>query len=315
MRIFFLTISILVGTSASSSLVVWAIIEVNLLCFLGLAFSSVSTSWEVIPKYFVVQSLGSAGLLLILLTSDKALTLFIKFVFVSLLLLKMGGWPFYSWFVNMRGLIHKEVLFIFFTIQKVLPLYLLSLLDLEVLLEAFVFLNAAARARLVLKTTDVNFLLAFSSVFNLSWIIALSQNFSLVLLFLMAYGLSLWPLVCLIESCTKLNNYSFIKQRISATLLFRLFSFGLIGVPPSITFFAKIRALGFILSRGSYTLGLRLLLFSAFFIYAYARLVLEGLSLRKARGPLVSFRSYRLYLLFLIVWVFPLLVIILEDSI
>jgi hypothetical protein len=91
----------------------------------------------------------------------------------------------------MRGLMHKEVLFIFFTAQKILPLYLFSLLNLETLLEVFVFFNAAARAILVLKATDINFLLAFSSVFNLSWMIALSQNFYLVLLFLIVYSLNL----------------------------------------------------------------------------------------------------------------------------
>jgi NADH:ubiquinone oxidoreductase subunit 2 (subunit N) len=121
--------------------------------------------------------------------------------------------------------------------------------------------------------------------------------------------------VYLLEPGTKLNKSSFIKQNISATLLFRLFSFALIGVPPSFTFFVKIRALRFILNRGSAVLGLRLLLLSSFFIYAYASLILEGLSLGKARGSLVSSSPYGIYLVFLIVWVFPVAIIILEDSI
>lgn len=101
--------------------------ELNLLRFLLLlSISETGTFSENLMKYFLVQSFASAIFIFSTCLSLILSPLCFFFVFLSILL-KLGLAPFHSWFLNLIELSTLSTLLLLSTIQKVIPLYALSI--------------------------------------------------------------------------------------------------------------------------------------------------------------------------------------------
>ena len=128
---------------------------------------------ESIIKYFMVQSVASA-LLLLRRSYEMENRAFILVWLILAILIKMGRTPFHQWFINVRCSIPLPGALILITIQKVLPIFLTSLVKRSAIL-TFAVINIMLGTISQYYTKKLLIMLSLSSVANLRWLILASQ--------------------------------------------------------------------------------------------------------------------------------------------
>nr|YP_009919104.1 NADH dehydrogenase subunit 2 [Protonemura meyeri]QMP96697.1 NADH dehydrogenase subunit 2 [Protonemura meyeri] len=190
----------LISTSANSWFGAWMGLEINLLSFIPLMTNSKNLfSTEASLKYFLVQALASATLLLSVILgsllfnpsvpNSSHLTI-MNTLISSSLLLKMGAAPFHFWFPGvMEGLNWMNSLMLL-TWQKIAPLMLISYtFHLDVFFSVIIVLSVVIGSLGGLNQTSLRKILAYSSINHLGWLLAA-----------MAAGENIWGMYFLIYS-------------------------------------------------------------------------------------------------------------------
>nr|YP_010954436.1 NADH dehydrogenase subunit 2 [Ostrocerca truncata]WMV01999.1 NADH dehydrogenase subunit 2 [Ostrocerca truncata] len=208
----------LISTSANSWFGAWMGLEINLLSFIPLMTNSKNLfSTEASLKYFLVQALASATLLLSVIIGSLLFnsSLFngasftvINMLISSSLLLKMGAAPFHFWFPGvMEGLNWMNGLMLL-TWQKIAPLMLISYtFKLDLFFSLIIVLSVLIGSLGGLNQTSLRKILAYSSINHLGWLLAA-----------MAVGENIW--------CMYFSVYAFL----SFAIIFMLNSFKIFHV-------------------------------------------------------------------------------------
>jgi NADH:ubiquinone oxidoreductase subunit 2 (subunit N) len=161
-----LGVSVAIGLRQSSFLGVWVRLELNILLFVALLRFRKSGLEVVRIKYFIVQRIGST---LFLRSVGIATFIGVREALIRLirlaLFLKLGVAPFHGWFIRVISDIRWDFFFLASTVQKVLPLYLISILS-SGLLALVVVLRSLVRVLGSLNQLLIKKLLAYSSVFS-----------------------------------------------------------------------------------------------------------------------------------------------------
>jgi len=158
-----LILCILIALRVENLFLQWALLELNMLCFIPIFISrKTSNSTTNRLKYFVSQS--SASLLFIIIIM---LPLNSPLIILLLIIFKIGVPPFQRWLTAILPTLNLSEIFILFTIQKFLPLIILSQFNSGLTL--FIFILASFLFTLVRSssTTSLYKLLFISSVVNI----------------------------------------------------------------------------------------------------------------------------------------------------
>nr|QHD47982.1 NADH dehydrogenase subunit 2 [Indonemoura auriformis] len=244
----------LISTSANSWFGAWMGLEINLLSFIPLMTNSKNLfSTEASLKYFLIQALASATLLLsVILGSlmiNPSLISFspstgLNMLISSSLLLKMGAAPFHFWFPGvMEGLNWMNGLMLL-TWQKIAPLMLISYtFKLDMFFSIIIISSIIIGSLGGLNQTSIRKILAYSSINHLGWLLGgmaagenvwsiyfLTYTFLSVTLILMMNAFKLMHVnqIFALNSINPVNKFAFF-----VTLL----SLG--GLPPFIGFMPK----------------------------------------------------------------------------
>lgn len=242
-----------IAISASSWIIAWIGLEINILGLLALLirFKS-SRNSEATLKYFLVQALASAILICrafrgrMLFGFLSSLDFFSNFIFIRLLI-KLGAAPFHLWVPQIIEGFNWISSTLILTWQKIAP-FVLILLCLEKHNSAItkfmiisIILSAILGAVGGLSQTSLRKLIAFSSINHMGWMLfALINNIFIWIMYFVFYRLILFRLVGLI----KIFNISSLSQTImspslipQSSLTLTLLSFG--GLPPFRGFIPK----------------------------------------------------------------------------
>lgn len=149
---------------AESLLFIWTIIELNLVGFILLGGVS-GAPGELLLSYFLIQSVGSAGVLFRVLSKELRGSASIGGVLLISLALKLGAAPLHSWFVRVIEKRPWRVLVLLSFPQKILPLLAIrgAIIPVSFLVVLAVLISVVGRmGRLSLKT-----LLSYSSIFGI----------------------------------------------------------------------------------------------------------------------------------------------------
>lgn len=242
-----------IAISASSWIIAWIGLEINILGLLALLirFKS-SRNSEATLKYFLIQALASAILICgafsgrILFGFLSSVDFFSNFIFVRLLI-KLGAAPFHLWVPQIIEGFNWIRAMLVLTWQKIAP-FILILFCLEKsnsmttkFIITSILLSAILGAAGGLSQTSSRKLIAFSSVNHIGWILfALINSGFLWTVYFVSYSLILFSLVGLIQT----YNISSLSQNIlspslipQTSLALTLLSFG--GLPPFRGFIPK----------------------------------------------------------------------------
>jgi len=147
-------------------------------------------------KYFVIQSVSSVLLLRRITISNSPKLTFTFLIFLPLLslLVKIAASPFQEWFVRIAKNSRSYPAFILITWQKLAPVFLL-LYQTKGIIWPFLLLSIIIGRVLQIDKISILEILAYSSVFNLSWmIIAITIRNHLMMIFCLIY----WSSVLLV---------------------------------------------------------------------------------------------------------------------
>nr|YP_054505.1 NADH dehydrogenase subunit 2 [Ixodes uriae]BAD27241.1 NADH dehydrogenase subunit 2 [Ixodes uriae] len=269
-----LGLSILMSMSSSSWFSFWLSMEINMMMFIPLMNSKNFLSCNSMINYFIIQSLASSMFLFssILFFSLK-ITLFYNIIILSILI-KLAAAPFHMWFPQISENISYKSFFLLSTIQKIIPLQILSVFNNNKII-LFIVLSATLGTLGGFNQISLRKILAFSSISHLAWMMTLIMinQFYWIIYFMMYFFILLKIIIFL-----KMNFINTINNFYTKNLLpmnkFQLFStfMSLGGLPPFMGFFMKLLSIILIINKMPFILVI-LILSSLGNLYFYSRIL------------------------------------------
>lgn len=255
--------------------------------------------------YFLPQRVASAFFLYRIL----CLNFFVRgqlapTLIVLALLVKLGVAPFHIWFIKLRASCGWSILLLLFTLQKLLPYYLLLQLQFAGLLWV-ILVNAALRAFSMLKEMRVKLVLGYSSLFNISWMLG-RQRISVGLVYWCCYSIPVFLLGVSISEQEIKQDCFLSRQKNSISLILVVSCLlSLSGIPPYWGFFPKLlilqELLGVRFLVGVYLVGIRVLVLFVYF-HLFASTFLSEMSLALPQMLKFWVRESGIVLLFFSGW-------------
>lgn len=277
----------LIAVSASSWIMAWIGLEINILALLALLMSDKSPrNSEAVLKYFLVQAFASALLISRAFTARRlfsflsSLSLFYSLIILSLTL-KLGAAPFHLWVPQVvEGLswVNNSIILSW---QKLAPLVLLfsciEIKFIEIILIRSIILSSLLGGIGGLTSSSLRKIIAFSSINHVGWILTgLMIKIILSILYLVFYrALLIILIVCIMKlNVTSLSNTNFSpSNKIQFPFIIALLSFG--GLPPFLGFMPKWIIISY--SRAwSVTITVFLVLTRVLTLFFYCRIIFNS---------------------------------------
>nr|AWV84394.1 NADH dehydrogenase subunit 2 [Tettigades dumfriesi] len=274
----FMFSGILISVSSGNWLSCWLGIEINLISFLPIMMDSSSIySSESMIKYFIVQSMGSSLMFLSIILMNSLLPML--YFMVSSLMIKVGCPPFHMWFPSvMEGLSWMNC-FILSTIQKLIPMVLISYLMMNFMV-VFIIMACIWGSIGGLSYSSLRKIVAYSSIYNLGWIIVGANMFMHSwLIYYLVYSLTLFMLCYLFSlyNLNYLNQFFLIYNNFYSWLLTMVLFMSMGGLPPFLGFIPSMFMIYSLVNSEFYMVCMFLLMSSLIVLFFYLRIVFTGL--------------------------------------
>nr|QFI35933.1 NADH dehydrogenase subunit 2 [Mileewa albovittata] len=268
---YMLTVGVLLSISSNNWMMMWSGLEISLMSFIPLMSGGVTGS-ESSMKYFIIQSISSTMLILAIMMMISTNFNF-KYILMISLIIKMGIAPFHNWVLSIINSLEFSLMFLLLTIMKISPLVMISYLN--YCNDLIIMLSLLVGSIFSLNQNSIRKLLAYSSIYNMSYILSSINMNSVWIMYLLMYSLIL---LLMIETMKKLkinyinqfmiNNYSMItNMNIWITVL----SMG--GMPPLLGFFPKFIIFQMMILKKSFMMLLMMILTSLLVMFFYMRMV------------------------------------------
>nr|YP_009348096.1 NADH dehydrogenase subunit 2 [Nothoaspis amazoniensis]AHF21704.1 NADH dehydrogenase subunit 2 [Nothoaspis amazoniensis]APW83509.1 NADH dehydrogenase subunit 2 [Nothoaspis amazoniensis] len=271
--IWFLISSVIMSFSSSSMFFLWMCLEINMMSFIPMMHSKNTMSMNSIVTYFLIQSTASSIFLLtsLILTTNLMTMKFLSNMIMISMLIKLGMSPFHSWLPQISEGLSYSSLSILLTIQKMIPLYILSIFTSN-LISIFIILSATIGSLGGFNQFSIRKILAFSSISHLSWVSTLLMiNSNFWLTYLLIYSFIILLTINFINYFS-MNFLNFKKENSNMINLFiTLMLLSLGGMPPMIGFMMKWTALSIIMNQFM-TISIFLIMSSLINLFFYLRL-------------------------------------------
>nr|AHF21712.1 NADH dehydrogenase subunit 2 [Alectorobius fonsecai] len=274
----FLFMSIILAFSSSSMFFLWICLEINMMSFIPLMYSKNMMSINSIMVYFLIQSTASS--FYIFSTMIFFMNMLSKHLLMTLIvipmLIKLGAAPFHIWFPQISEGLPLNSLAILLTIQKILPLYIISIFMSNMILLSAV-LSSIFGSLGGLNQFTLRKILAFSSISHLSWILSLlSIKSNLWIMYLVIYSSMIFMIIN-IMNLYQINYFNFSKKNNNDMNLFLIIMFlSLGGMPPMIGFVMKWMTLKMIFIQIP-IISIPLVMSSLINLFFYIRLLYSSL--------------------------------------
>lgn len=274
-----LLLGLLLALTSNNWLSVWIGLELNLYSFIPLLLqSTLNQEKEAAVKYFLVQALASALILLGSLSINYILTPYLLFLLA--IIIKLGIAPCHFWLPPVINSLSWTICLTLATVQKIAPIFLLTqiLSPNSTTITAFIaIIRAITGAIGGLNQTQIRAILAYSSIGHIGWIVARTLASPLITaLYFTAYLLIVSRIILPLNNLSlSSSDYSLApslnQKNIKTILIINLLSLG--GLPPLFGFFPKILLLLALLNNTLYTLRLILILSATLNLYYYLKII------------------------------------------
>nr|WKW89308.1 NADH dehydrogenase subunit 2 [Scirtothrips hansoni] len=282
-----LTISIFLGLSSNSFLMIWMAMEINLFSFIPLmSMKTEQTSEKSMIIYFLIQSISSmiifVSVIFFSILCNQLLSVLNMMIFLGLFM-KMGMFPFHFWVISMIENISWTNCFILLTIQKILPLTLMFCMIQKKSILILCFLNSLIASLSGLTMFSLRKIFSFSSMNHLSlMIICMMLSKKIFKIYFFIYSMMNFLGMKIMN-----QNKTFFLQEI---MLFKKNSlmdflsiivifFSMAGIPPFIGFMPKMFIIMKMVENSILALTFFILIFNTIASFFYLRLTYMNLVL------------------------------------
>lgn len=214
----------------------WLYMEVAILLFMGLSYTIFMHSYTQLILYFLIQTLASFGMLVFY-------TLNFDLLFYSSLFLKLGIFPFISWYLNVLFRFPSFTLLLRRTLHKLPPLFLFYIVYRNAytnfILVSILF-SLIVGGIFIITVLDLRYLIVVSSMANNSFLLLglMSGSLFRFSFFFILYFLTMWLVLTRFKGAIKpliYPNYS--KHPVTFFLIAMLLN--MTAIPPMPIFLAK----------------------------------------------------------------------------
>nr|YP_011017315.1 NADH dehydrogenase subunit 2 [Amblyomma boeroi]WQF68978.1 NADH dehydrogenase subunit 2 [Amblyomma boeroi] len=282
-------LTIIISVSSDSWFIYWLMMEINLVLFIPVMNSKKKSSSNSMITYFVIQVFSSTLFFLSSLILETCeFMLFYNLIAISMMI-KLAVIPFHFWMISISEMIDYKSLFVLISIQKVIPLFITSKYNFDILF-VFVILSSIFGSLLALNTKMIKKILIFSSISHQGWMISLilaKSNFWISYIFI--YSFLIFSILNSLNKSMTIQNLFNTKTFFSKMAMISLF-LSLGGMPPFLGFFMKIVSI-LIISKMSKIIMLILIISSIINIYFYMNLATPSLFLNYTKKNFYIIKS------------------------
>lgn len=183
-------ISILLSLVSNTWISMWIIIELRLLRLIILLIFDKSINYELIMKYYLLQSFLSYIFLVNCLGLFTNNYLYRSIIIIDLcILMKLRLVPFHFWYIKILIKLNWNNIYFFSVINKIIPLLILNslinfnLINLVYLNFLILLISSFFSSVIGLNQVNIKIIIGYSSMIQISWLIILihfSEVFSLI---------------------------------------------------------------------------------------------------------------------------------------
>ncbi|NP_758873.1 NADH dehydrogenase subunit 2 (mitochondrion) [Varroa destructor] len=267
----------LMSFSVESWFFLWVMLEFNLLFFMFYIFEKNNLVINSMMKYFIIQSFLSMLLLFFLVLSNMVLSSSLNMMLISwIMFMKMGLFPFHFWLVDVGEGLSWMGFIVFLTLQKLIPLYILSLMEIYYL-EFIVVMNNLMGVVMMYNQNSLRKVLVYSSMVHLTWIIMLlNLNSSYWFIYFFIYLINIMMLKMVMKNM-EVNNFIQLKYLpIGMKMGLMMIFLSLSGMPPFMGFISKMTVL-LMYFENQKMIFLIMLLVSVMSMYIYMNYFMKSL--------------------------------------
>nr|YP_010531294.1 NADH dehydrogenase subunit 2 [Mileewa sharpa]UXX17553.1 NADH dehydrogenase subunit 2 [Mileewa sharpa] len=308
--LFFMMTGIAFSVSSNNWMMVWVGLEISLMSFIPLIDNSMVGS-ESSMKYFIIQGVSSSILMLSLMMMILEILNF-EFILIFSLMLKMGVAPLHVWVLSIIEGLSYELMLILFTFIKIPSIMLISYLNYN--LNMYILMTLIIGSLFGLNQNSFRKLLAYSSIFNMGFILSSLEFNSVWFLYLMIYLITLFILVKMINlmkinylNQLMINSFN-IKLKIS--LWISLLSMG--GMPPMLGFVSKLMLIEFVMMKLNLIVLLTMIMTSLLVMFYYIRTIYTSFLINSLilKWNLYNSNNLSFWMMILNLFLFPTLIFV-----
>jgi len=260
----------------------WVCLEMNMLCFIpilvrGLREQAILTG----VKYFISQRLASMVFIIRILLTNRII--FVDAFIRLALIFKLGVPPFHSWLISVLTRIGYSRIFMLFTIQKFIPLFIISqIIFIELWLWVLILRLLGVTLMTLNSIGSFYLLLILSGALNTIWMLRRVSKGGSWVGFLLTYRVVLGALIFGLAktSVIKVNDVTGLDWRRASIIRFHLLNLG--GLPPLVGFLVKLKLLK-PLTIISLSLSVTLVIGALIVLYLYVVYCYQVFSLPKKK--------------------------------
>lgn len=233
--------------------IIWIIIEISLLSFTFYLIGNkekFSASAEISMKYFLIQIIISIFILLSFTSliknqlEDTYSYINNNIIFFISVLCKISIFPFHWWIPLVAIRISWWKIFVIISWLKIIPMYLISFLNINLLLTIIICMSIVFRTVIQYFFRLTKLIIIYSRIAHSSWIvITIVNSFLISIVFLIIYSLVLIRIVKISKQTQLISLIQKSNNRTSNKIQIILVILSLAGIPPLLGFFPKWIAL------------------------------------------------------------------------
>nr|WRK21505.1 NADH dehydrogenase subunit 2 [Selenocephalus sp.] len=257
----------------------WLGLEISLLSFIPLMQNNKLISSESMIKYFIMQSIASTVFLISVVILLIGVNMNNEMMMTIAMLMKIGLAPFHNWILLVIESLEYYTVFMMLTIMKLPPMTILYYQSNMNLLNIPILLSMVLSAVMCLNQSSIKKILGFSSIFNMSLVLILINEYNFMLMFLFIYSITLMLFIQFINPL-KINYINQMKvnefnSMVKFNLWFNTLSMG--GFPPLIGFMGKLMVIQVLIQNNLILLLTIMILTSMLVMVFYMRMVFSML--------------------------------------
>uniref|UniRef100_A0AAU6PCL8 NADH-ubiquinone oxidoreductase chain 2 n=1 Tax=Euseius sacchari TaxID=3061191 RepID=A0AAU6PCL8_9ACAR len=236
--IFFMTLSTM------NMFIVWFFMEFIIITMIPMHTKNNNNNYNCLMKYYLIQSISSCLFVMLVTLQYKTIKmnpLMENFLMNLILLIKLGLFPFSSWYFQVTENLEWKMWFLINTFQKIIPIWLMSNFINTKLMNWMIMMNSLYSVMEMTNQNSMRWLMNSSSLNHLSWIIvsmnSYSSNWETYMMVYILMSMNMYMMVNNYNYKTLMNTF---MMKMEMKILFCINLMNFMSLPPMLGFLPKI---------------------------------------------------------------------------
>uniref|UniRef100_UPI003001EB6A NADH dehydrogenase subunit 2 n=1 Tax=Yangisunda ramosa TaxID=3019675 RepID=UPI003001EB6A len=257
--------------SSNNWMTMWCGLELSMMSIIPLMISKSMISSESTMKYFIMQSISSAMLMMTMLTMIMSGDYNYSFLLTTSLLVKTGVAPFHTWLLTVIEGLEPWMMMITLTINKLAPLTMISYTTKTIMM--IIMLTMILGSVSGLNQNSFSKLIGYSSIFNMGLIMSIIKINLMWIYYLTIYSLMMLMLIFnLIKWKINFLNQSMMSEFLLNKMSMWLNILSMGGMPPLLGFSIKYMVITQLISTKMISLVSMMVMMSLITMFFYLRM-------------------------------------------